>query len=234
MRGPDVSIFPSASRLIPATAFLFAATLSLGMAAAPVAAPDILVSSDGVTFGTSLSEGMFDDRALVPTSSIDSELWIRNPASSAATVRISLADVDLGSGVFADNLTLTSFVERTGATRSATLSELRKCNVIVASETVPGRGTLKVRFTAALGDLHGLEGQNEAVPLDLKIDLRDGQAGEFPDTPCEETSSTADTPGSALADTGTDSALPLTTGGALLVSGILLLLARRRTRGQGR
>jgi hypothetical protein len=208
-----------------------AATMSLGAANAPVDASDILVSSDGVTFTSLLSESLFDELAfLVPTESTTSELWVKNPTDFPASVRISLEDVDLGPGVFADNLTLTALVENSGSTRSATLRELDRCSVLVNSEPLAGSATLRVRFTATLGDLPELSGQNESTPIVLRIDMRDPQAGGFPDSPCTGGSSTAATPVAerSMAGTGTDASMPLTTGGLMLVSGILVLIARRR------
>jgi LPXTG-motif cell wall-anchored protein len=208
-----------------------AATMSLGVASAPVDASDILVSSDGVTFTRSLGESLFDELAfLVPTESTTSELWVKNPTDFPASVRISLEDADLGPGVFADNLTLTSLVEDSGTTRSATLRELDRCGVIVVSEPLAGSGTLRVRFTAALGDLPGLSGQNESTSIVLRIDMRDSQAGGFPQIPCNDGGSTAAAPSAerSMAATGADASIPLTAAGLLLASGILVHIARRR------
>jgi hypothetical protein len=219
----------STRRWVPAAAFLFAASMSLGMANAPVEESGILVSSDGVTFSRSLSGSLFDDLAhVVPTESTTSDLWIRNPSSSPATVRISIDDLALGPGAFADNLTLTSLVERTGTTRAATLRQLHECNVIVAAETLPGKGILKVHFTATLGDLHGLAGQNEGAPIVLRIETRDSEAGGFSSTPCDEPTRAVTGSGEALAGTGSDASAQMTAGGVLLISGILLVVAHRR------
>jgi hypothetical protein len=202
--------------------------MSLGMASAPVTESDILVSSDGVTFARSLTESRFDELPLlVPTQSVTSELWVKNPTSIPATVRISLEDVDPGSGSFADNLTLTSFVEGTGSTRSATLRELDRCSVIVVSEPLAGSATLKVRFTAALGDLHDLSGQNESTPFVLRIDMRDSKDGGYSPTPCNEPAAATPPPGDTIAVTGFDAFVPSTAGGLLIAAGILVLIARR-------
>lgn len=223
------------------TFFLLAATTSLGMTAAPESETDILVSSDGVSFAPSLSENLFDDMALlVPSESISSALWIKNPTGSPANVRVSLDGLDLGSGAFADNLTLTSAVEGSDTTRAATLRELDRCSVVVASQPLAGDATLKVLFTATLGDLDGLAGQNESTPIVFRIDMRDSEAGGFPPSPCTETgtvttdtSTTGTTIGApqqarAMAATGTSIALPLTVAGLLLSAGIMTVVARRR------
>ncbi|WP_090710533.1 LPXTG cell wall anchor domain-containing protein [Mycetocola miduiensis] len=212
-----------------AGAFLFAASASLGMAATPANDPGLLVSSDGVTFATTLDKSLFDDLALlVPTESTTSDLWIKNPTASPISVRISVEEVDSGSSAFADNLTLTSLVASSGTTRAATLRELSGCNVIVASETLPGRGTVKVHFTASLGDLNGLAGQNDSAPIVLRVEMRDGEAGRFPSTPCEDPETTATASGETLAHTGADASGMLTAGGLLLVAGILLVVDRFR------
>lgn len=215
----------------------------LGAGASPAAAApvDLLVSTDGIHFASSLDDGLFDGLGtLVPGDSMASSLWIRNPTSAPAEVRVSARNLTVSTELFAAAVNMDAWDSGTDATRSRTLSSLAQCEIIVPAQQIAAGATLKtlVRFT--LADLGGVSGQGEEAGLDLMVAMRDAEAGPFPQSACEDDgvliSSKPARPGSlvspsSLATTGTDFAVPLlATGGFLVGVGLFLVVGRRRRR----
>jgi len=219
--------------------------LALGVGTAPAtAAPvDVLLSTDGVTFSSALSEGMFDDLGLlVPGESMSSSLWVRNPTPTTTVLRVSARDLIFPSVAFAGGVTMTVWDSGTGTTRSATLGALARCDILVPSQPMAAGATIRLDVTFTMADLTSSVGQNQRAGLGLMVAMRDGEAGSFATSACDDegvliasnpstsnlSASNSSRP-TTIAHTGTDLPVPLfIAGGLLLGVGIFLVAGRRR------
>ena len=207
----------------------------VGASTASAASPtEVLVSTDGSTYTSTLSDGLFDDMGLlVPQDRETHSLWIKNPLSTTVSMRISISDIATSSPVWADSVTLTS--ERAGGTPTTELfSELTKCDVIVPITSLAGGATVRVDLTIEMLDVDETIAQSRTGSLGFKVAMRDGAAGAFPASACDDSGvvvPVVDPPANPgnLAITGAE--LPtdwLVAAGVLLGFGVLLLVRRRR------
>ena len=221
-------------------------TVAVGSAAASEGTPsapsvDLLVSTDGIHFSAALAGGLFDRSGLlVPGDSVASVLWIRNPTSAPAEVRVSARNVRVSTSDFAAAMTMDAWDSGTDATRSRSLSSLARCEIVVPAQQIAAGATLKTLVGFTMGDLGGVSGQGEEAGLDLMVAMRDAEAGPFPASACDDDgvliSSKPARPSflaspSPLATTGTDFVVPLlATGGFLVGIGLFLVAGRSRKR----
>lgn len=218
--------------------------LALGVGATPAtAAPvDVLLSTDGVTFSSAPSEGMFDDLGLlVPGESMSSSLWVRNPTPTTTVLRVSAREPIFPSAAFAGGVTMTVWDSGTGTTRSTTLGALARCDILVPSQPMAAGATIRLDVTFTMADLTSSVGQNQQASLGLMVAMRDGEAGSFAASACDDEgvliasnpsrsnlASNSSRP-TTIARTGTDLPVPLLIAGGLLLGvGIFLVAGRRR------
>lgn len=211
-----------------------AGTLGGASAASAAPAPEILLSTDGSTYATTLDADLFDDMGLlVPQDSETKSLWIKNPLSTSVTMRMSISDIVTSSAEWADSVSLTS--ERAGGTPTTELfSDLSKCDVVVPVTSIAAGSTVRVNLTINMLDVPNIVAQNQTGSLAFKVAMRDGAAGAFPASACDDSGvvvPVVDPPGNPgnLAITGAE--LPtdwLVAAGVLLGFGVLLLVRRRR------
>ena len=217
------------------TVGLLAVAGSLAGASAASAAPaEILLSTDGSTFSTTLDGGLFDDMGLlVPQDSETKSLWIKNPLTTSVSMRMSISDIVTSSAEWADSVTLTS--ERAGGTPTTELfSDLAKCDILVPITALAAGAVVRVDLTIDMLDVPGLVAQEQTGSLAFKVAMRDGAAGAFPASACDDSGvvvPVVDPPANPgnLAITGAE--LPtdwLVAAGVLLGFGVLLLVRRRR------
>lgn len=215
------------------------ATVAVSSAAALTAPPstDLLVSADGVHFSPALDGSLFEGSdLLVPGDSVAAGLWIRNPTAAPAVLRVSVRDVTISSTDMADGLILSAWNSGTDSTKSGALRNVAPCEIIVPSQAIAAGATMKmiVRFTMA--DLTSVTAQQENASLELMVAMRDGQAGPFSPSACDDDGvlisshpARAGPPArSSLASTGTDFAIPLLATGGFLIGVGLFFVARRR------
>jgi LPXTG-motif cell wall-anchored protein len=206
-----------------------------GASAASAADPaEILVSTDGATYTTTLAGGLFDDIGLlVPQDSESKSLWIKNPLNTSVSMRVSVSDIMTSSAEWAESVTLTS--ERAGGIPTTELfTDLDKCDVIVPITAIAAGATVRVDFAIDMLDVDNVVAQNQTGSLDFKVAMRDGAAGAFPASACDDSGvvvPVVDPPANPgnLAITGAE--LPtdwLVAAGVMLGFGLLLLVRRRR------
>lgn len=223
----------------------------LAPSATPAAAADpveVLFSSDGIVFSSIAPEGILDPLSiLVPGESLASALWIRNPASTPAIVRVSVTGVRIPSIPFAEDVSITTSTSPGGGTRSSTLAKLSECGMLVPSQMIEGGATMRLGLSFAMPEDALNASQSQRADLSLLIAMRDADAGEFAESACDDPGvgvspkPAMPTPGApsvparsgsapgALASTGSDLPVPLIAIGALLLgAGFFLLGARRR------
>lgn len=245
-----VTLRPSLRRLAAsALATAAAAALALGSGAAPAvaASEEVLVSTDGVRFSPTLERGLFEGLGpLIPGQSESSDLWIKNPTTAAAALRVSARGLTIPSPTYAEAVTLSTWDSGTGSTNAATLSDRTSCDVLVPAQTVPAGDTVKMVVTFTMADLDGRLAQGESANLDVLVAMRHDDVGSFPASACgdegvlvssdADPGGTGDTAGARrntvsdlLASTGFE--LPgvlLATGSILVGAGAFLVADRRR------
>lgn len=222
---------------VAATAGAVLGVLCGGAAAPASAAGDtILVSTDGVHYSTAISGGIFEGvGVLVPGDSVASTLWIKNPTSAPAMLRISTRNVAISSAEFASGVTMSSWDSKTDTTRKAALQNVAECGIVAPAQEIEAGESIKTVLRFTMSDLDGSTAMKEGVRLDLMVAMRDAAAGAFPPGACEDNGVLiSSNPGHSapLPSTGTDPAAPLIGGGLLLGIGAFLL-RRSRRRGAG-
>ncbi len=195
------------------------------------AATDLLISTDGVTFGPALTSGLFDGLGMmVPLDTETATFWVKNPTADPASLRVSVQDLVVTSAVLASSMTLTAFDDGTGTTNNSQLDTLAPCDVVIAPQTILSGAVIRVDLTITMLNVNGLTAQDKIGALTFLAAMRDLSAGPFPPTACNDDGViiSSNLP-SRMAYTGQE--LPtnwLVAGGAALGFGILLVLRRRR------
>ncbi|MCY7326549.1 MAG: hypothetical protein LH605_10525 [Microbacteriaceae bacterium] len=225
------------------------ALLSSSVAPAAAEEPfDVLLSSDGIVFSSAPTRGILDPLVtLVPGGSLASVLWIRNPATTRAIVRVSAIGLSIPSASFAEDVSLTTTVSQGSETRSRTLAQLSECEMLVPSRVMEGGATMRLDLGFAMSADARNVSQSQRASLSVLVALHDADAGAFEASPCDEPGpivgpqpavpalpaapAGAGPTAGALASTGADLPVPLIAIGALLFGvGFFLLGARRRAR----
>jgi LPXTG-motif cell wall-anchored protein len=215
-----------------ATALGLAASMTLGAAPSPAsAATELLVSTDGVTFGPAFTHGLFDDiGAMVPEDTATASFWVMNPTVDPASIRVSVQEMVVSSPVLATSMMLSTWDEGTGLTNTTQLNSLAVCDIVVPGQIMAAGAVIRVDMTITMLSVTGHMAQGQLGALNFLAAMRDAAAGPFPPSACDDDGVTipANLP-AQIAHTGTD--LPtdwLAAAGALVGFGILLVLARRR------
>lgn len=164
-----------------------AAAVGLSVPAfATTPSPIVLVSTDGVTYQPDLSVGLFAGAGLlVPGDTASSDLWIKNPISTPATVRVNVGDISSSSAELGENMELTAVDTLTGSTVRATWNQLAACDVMVLPVTIPGGAVLHVSLALAMMNAPGLVAQHQNASLTADIQMQDASAGSFPASNCD-------------------------------------------------
>jgi LPXTG-motif cell wall-anchored protein len=209
------------------------AFLGGGTETAAAASPVILVSTDGVTFTPSLRAGMFDGAGLlIPGGSETSRLWIKNPTSTAASVRVTIGQLVTPSVDFAQNVTMDTWDSVSNSTTSRQWSDLAQCGVLMTPHTLAGGRVLEVTLTLTMRDATGMAAQHQNGSLNVVVGMRDNAAGRFPTSGCGINGAVS--PSSfhgSIAFTGTEFPSQLLIAGAVLLGvGWFFVLVRRRRR----
>jgi LPXTG-motif cell wall-anchored protein len=201
--------------------------------------PVVLVSTDGVTYLPNLLVGLFDSVGLmVPGDTATSELWIKNPTDSPATVRVNIGDVSSTSVELANNLQLTAVNSVSGASVTETWSQLAQCDVMVQPITIAAGAVLRIDLSLSMLNAPGLVAQHQDGALTADVSMRDAAAGSFPASTCDPagasptgTEPAATSPRRILGYTGETFPTQLLLLGSILVGvGWFLVVARRRRR----
>ena len=203
------------------------------------AATDVQVSSDGVHFASSLPAGLFDSfGALIPGGSMRSELWIRNPSDAPANVRLSLREPGGASADLTEYLTLSVHDVASHTVTTVPLRGGEDCAVLTPAQPLAAGATLRVALTIEMMNVTGLTAQNARADLGILVALRDGEAGPFGPSACDDEGVlipaaagavlAAPLGSVALPRTGVDLPIPALIGGGLMLGVGGLLITRRR------
>ncbi len=220
-----------------------------GPAQSASAATVVLVSTDGVTYTPSLTVGLFNQSGLlIPGSSTTSELWIKNPTASPATVRVSIGSLASTSTALGDNITMSARNVATGTTVTRNWADLAQCVVIAGPLTIAGSSVVHLNLTLTMLNAPALMAQAQSLSFVATVAMRDDAAGAFPVSVCDPAKASAQasissTPlGAAATASPSHQGLLSFTGGtfpmaftllgaALFVVGWFLVALRRRRTG---
>jgi hypothetical protein len=221
---------------------LAAAALLSVAAPARAADPDptIAVSSDGVVWGTDLSEPLFDPtERWVPGDTGIASFYLRNDAASSASVRIEARD--LGTQVLTANGDVVLHARVAGG--NWVLLPMEETSALLNPVAVPVGGVTRIDVQAVFAPTAGNGSKDQVATLEFVVRLRDANADAItPTTPTPTTPGPTTTPTTptdeTLPDSNSNGALPgmgapavaLPVLGGFLLIGTGLALTRRRDR----
>lgn len=154
----------------------------VGAAQPAVAAGELEVSPDGVSWSTELPEPLFAGVSLVPRGSASESFSVRNASGDDAFLRVVLQDVDYSSPVIGDALIVSVSLDGTGGAPAA-LSTATPCRVLFEGQLAAGASS-EVLTSLSLADLSGTQGQGETARFNVGIQLSDDATGDLPPTSC--------------------------------------------------
>ena len=209
---------------------------------------NVLVSSDGVHFATSLPAGLFGSYGLlIPGGSMRSTLWIQNPSDQPANVRVSLREprgasadraiTEQSHTDLSDYLILTVEDPAAQTVTAVPLLVDAGCAVLAPAQPLAAGAILRVALTIEMMDVTGLTAQNARAELGVLVALRDSEAGPFAESACDDDgvllpaiAGPSVPERSVLSRTGVDLPIPAIIGGGLLLGIGALLVTRRQRR----
>jgi len=171
------------SRALPvaATAGALAAALVLApLQVSPAAAAgELQLSLDGTSWSSTLGAPVFrGGDALVPGSSIDGALFVRNATAEPAWVRVGVSGLTVTSAEFAVSMSLTTIGTTTdnasGSTSRLSAGDILCNDFLRRSAPIPAGGIVRIdaslSFSANVG---GTTAQNEAAAVAFIAELSD-------------------------------------------------------------
>jgi hypothetical protein len=216
-----------------ATVVALAAAFIVGSPAPAQAATELEISTDGVHWGSTLPAGLFAGIGImVPMDSETATFYVRNPTADPASLRVSVQDLVVTSSVLASSMTLTSWDDGSGITRTEKLDAITLCDIVVPEQTIAAGAVVRVDLTITMLDVVGQTAQDQIGALTFLAAMRDLSAGPFPTSACDDDGViiTTDLP-KVLPTAGSSLPSDLLVGsGVLLGLGILFVVARRRRR----
>lgn len=231
--------------LASALTLVVAATLLVVGAPAPAHAADrteALVSADGKKFGPSIDSGLFDGFGeMVPGDTVTGTFWVKNPISSDVAMRVSVRNFVSPSAAFAQAVTFSAWDSVSDSVEDSALVDMFDCKVVVASRELGGGEVVKVDLTLTMDDVvEGRIAQNDRGRLSFVVAMRDGEAGGFPASACDDDAILLDPTAEEAAARAAELRRLAMTGsqlptGVMLAAGILIgtgffLIGRRRRR----
>jgi LPXTG-motif cell wall-anchored protein len=226
---------------------LLAATFLVG-APAPAQAADrteALVSSDGRHFGTKLSAGLFDGFGeMVPGDTVTGTFWVKNPISTEVAMRVSVRNFVSPSQSFSQAVTFSAWDSVSDSVEESPLVDFFDCKVVVPSREMAAGQVMRVDLTLTMLDVvEGRIAQNDRGELSFVVAMRDGEAGPFPHSACDDDAVLLDPNAEVIAAEAraaelrrlamTGSELPtavIFAAGILIGTGFFLVGRRRRKR----
>jgi hypothetical protein len=152
-----------------AFAVVGAAVLAVLPASGASAADEVVLSSDGVSWGPTMNGPLFGTVVgLVPEESRTATLWVRNSSQHEVVLRLTLDSTTWSDSDYA--AAMTAGAAAPGAVGSTvSITTAGPCRLILTGATLDPGETLPVTMTIALGDLTGRSGQDATVAMALGV-----------------------------------------------------------------
>jgi hypothetical protein len=217
------------------------AVIAMGLAAsllgsapsANAAGQALQFSTDGISYGSTITGPLFGSDAIVPGGVRHSTLYVRNVTTHDAILHIHVTGVQASAAILAKSMTLQgSAAALTG--NPLNLGTASQCALLLSGPALPAGRSVKVAFTLAMmSSVTDAVAQRESAAMNLRMSLTDAGVPTTDDVGCVDGTdvpvfAAAPSGPAYLAATGVDPQLPLMFGSVLLGIGIALLLARRK------
>jgi hypothetical protein len=149
-------------------------------------------STDGIHWSDSYGAQLFRDVILVPGDASMRSFYVRNGATVAAILSVTLADVSTDSIPLADALSIST---STSGVPGATIpvSQAQPCVTLSRGLRLASGDSIRLDNTVSLGDLTGDAGQNGAVWFALRVSFSSVDAAAPAPNTCPVNYGTVDT-----------------------------------------
>ena len=225
-------------RALAATAL--AAIVALGGAPAAHAAPGggVLVSSDGVTFTSTLPAGVFGSAVLVPGATRTATLYVKNDSGVASELFLTVANAGASSPDLAGALTLSAASGARPPGPAVALDAAAPCATLLVQGLAPG-AVARLTLTLAMRDVDHQVAQGDTVAATVGVALQQSDTPIAPVSRCDLDGIQLPVLGLHGDDDDGDGGAVLAADGilypalmtaGLLGGGVLLVAARRRRR----
>jgi hypothetical protein len=179
-----LTVFPRSTphvRAVGATLALSAILVAGASSVAAVADTNGLeLSTDGVTFGPTLSAPLFDSMPpLVPTQTATASFVVRNGSAVPAYLSVVLGGRGWDSWDYASSLSVTA-ASPGSASGAATLTSNDNCAVLLHGHLLQPGETAVVATSITLGDLGGVSGQQASAWMVLTVKLTQSATSRSP------------------------------------------------------
>jgi len=194
-----------------------------------VAADEIGLSADGVSWGSTLAQPLFDPAVRwVPGDRETVSFWVRNQSDDNALLDVAILGSSIDTLMETGDLSVTVAAASGGGSSTTTTGR----HELLTSRAVRPGQTERIDVTVALDPASTNESQVTA--LDLRFEVRLTQASTVPDDSADDSDDSDDSGddrdrNGILPGTGGPSGWPLSAGLLGLGVGWLLVAASRRT-----
>jgi hypothetical protein len=171
-----------------------ASAATLTGAATPTTGPTQAVqfSADGIHWSDSYTNQLFNGVLLVPGGSATRSFYVRNAATEAAILRVTLADVTTTSIPLADAMSISSSTAGApGATVPVSLAQ--PCFTLSQGLRLASGDSTRIDNTVSLGDLSGTVGQTASVWFAIRVSFSSTDAAAPIPNACPTDYGTVDT-----------------------------------------
>nr|MBW4033370.1 hypothetical protein [Acidobacteriota bacterium] len=139
-------------------------------------------STDGLHWSNTYDEQLFQGLSLVPGDSAMRSFYVRNSASEAAILRVTLANVGTTSIPLASALSVSSSTAGVPGARIP-VSLAQPCYTLAQGLRLASGDSIRVDNSVMLGDLSGSAGQEASVWFTIRVSLSSTDLGApAPDT----------------------------------------------------
>ena len=225
--------------MLRALAALALAALGLalgGGAQAAGAAPDdgVLVSSDGVTFSTTLPDGLFRTAVFIPGAAQTATLYVMNNSAVPAELIVTVDGIKASSPDFAGALTLRAASSARPGAPVIPLDGAAPCATLLTDPLAPGAVT-RLTLTLTMLDVDRQVGQGDTLAATIGLALQQSDTAIAPVSACDLHG--VQLPVLSLPNEGAAVAADGILYPALMAAGVILgavffVVARRRRRRQ--
>ena len=216
-----------------AAAIILALTGATTAHAAPTG--EVLVSTDGVTFSSTLPAGVFGSAVLIPGAARTATLFVKNDSTVPAELFVTVTSADSSSPDFAGALTLSA---ASGARPGPAipLDRAASCSTLLVEVLAPGAVT-RLGLTLTMLDVDQQVAQGGSVAATVGLALHQSDTSVAPVSSCDLDG--LQLPVLSLPEAGDHGAVraedgflypALMTAGLLGAGGLLFAAARRRRR----
>jgi hypothetical protein len=213
-----------------------AGVLALAPAASAQANTPVLISTDGVTYSSTLPAPLFSSpHGMIPRESLTATLYVKNPTNRPVAVALNTVDIGAGASQIASALTVGASA-RGALSTQVNLGAAGACAPLLAGLSLPANGRAVIDLSLTMADVTGTTAQNQTVSFNVHVSMHDS-AVPAPSDACTAVGTdvtglgpSRSTASGPLAFTGMDPTVPLMAASLLIGVGLAFWLAAARRR----